>query len=218
MKALDLTGQTFGRLTALRVEHKSRHRGWVCRCQCGNEKWVMTGSLTDGHTRSCGCFDRERRVKHGFAIKGKARPRTYQAWADMIQRCQNANLLSYKNYGGDGIQVCPEWRDFATFLRDMGEAPPGTSLDRIDNDADYAPGNCRWATRREQANNRRTNSVLTAFGKTQTIAQWARELNLCEDTLRHRLTRYGWSAERALTEPVRRKTPATNPATQIAKA
>ena len=203
---LDLTGQKFGRLTALYPEHRGRYYGWVCACDCGTKKWVHASALRTGHTQSCGCKYNESRntcnFKHGHAGADRNTSATYRIWASMLGRCENPRDKGYAKYGGDGIRVCPEWHDFTAFLRDMGECPSGFSLDRRDNDGDYEPSNCRWATRIEQANNTRRNYRITAFGRTQTLSEWSRESGIHKNTLNSRLKRLGWPPERALTEPV----------------
>jgi hypothetical protein len=123
----------------------------------------------------------------------------------MIQRCTNSNYTYYKDYGGRGIKVCDRWlNSFEDFLADMREAPKGLSLDRIDNNGDYTPENCRWATIKEQCNNTRCNHLLTYNGKTQSISQWANELGTKWITLYKRINTYGWSVDRALSTPVQR--------------
>jgi hypothetical protein len=156
---IDLTGQTFGRLTV--VSRSVAQRGnsyWNCRCVCGVERRVSLPNLRSGHVRSCGCLSRESRATrstiHGHARVG-ARTREYSSWHSMVSRCTNPNIEPYAKYGARGIKVCARWLDFVNFLADMGERPPNTSLDRIDNDGNYEPGNCRWATASEQMKNRR---------------------------------------------------------------
>lgn len=127
----------------------------------------------------------------------------HRSWEQMKQRCQDPNCKDYPWYGGRGIKVCDRWQQFVNFHADMGDRPEGMSLDRVDNEGDYEPGNCRWATKFEQKHNRSDNVNLTFAGKTQCLAVWARELGLHFETLRHRLLR-GWSTERTLTTPVRR--------------
>lgn len=154
----DRTGVRYGRLVALSIIPGSR-RGyrWLCRCDCGKETVVDGSHLTTGHTVSCGCLRteqlRKRHTKHGHA--GAERTATYQSWASMRARCLNPDHHDYANYGGRGITVSDTWSDFAVFLADVGTRPRGTSIDRIDNDGNYEPGNVKWSTRLEQNNNRR---------------------------------------------------------------
>lgn len=147
----DITGQHFGRWTALDPDRTDRHgnRRWRCLCDCGTQKVVSGHNLRSGETLSCGCLQLENCTTHGQ--KGS---RTYECWNGMIQRCTNPKKKHYKYYGGRGIAVCERWRKFANFFDDMGERPVGMSLDRYpDNDGNYEPGNCRWATAKEQRHN-----------------------------------------------------------------
>ena len=138
--------------------------------------------------------------KHGCAAREGKNP-TYSCWSAMMQRCLNTQRRNYSNYGGRGITVCAEWRDFRNFLRDMGERPDGKTLDRIDNDGPYAPWNCRWLSFKDQQNNKRTNRLLTAFGRTQTLTQWAEEVGITPSGLSNRIGR-GMAVETALTKPL----------------
>ena len=203
--ALDITGQRFGRLVAVR-ETSDRQCGkvlWEARCDCGATVLVVAGNLRSGNTRSCGCLQRdtvvERNTTHGL----RAHP-VYRTWVNMRDRCANPRNQKYRHYGGRGITVDPRWDDFATFLADVGEKPsPRYTLDRIDNDGPYSPENCRWATQTEQTRNTRRNRVLTLRGVSRPLSAWAEVLGISYNTLHGRITRLGWSVEKALTTPVR---------------
>jgi hypothetical protein len=193
-----IVGDRFGRWTVLATD-KPRHH--LCRCACGTSRVVYDGSLKNGASPSCGCLTLERMTTHGHVVGGKASP-TYSVWAAMIARCKNPNLKAFKNYGGRGITVCERWRlSYEAFLEDMGECPQGLSIERENNDGNYEPGNCRWATRAEQNRNRRGNRLITFRGETHSMIEWTEILPLGLDTLRGRLDKLGWSVERAFTTP-----------------
>lgn len=178
---------------------------WLCRCDCGVERTVAGVYLRRGFTRSCGCLKEDtlakRSTKHGHAHAGSL-SKTYNTWIGMVERCTNEKHVRWDRYGGRGIKVCGRWRDFRNFLADMGEKPDGMTIEREDNDGNYEPGNCKWATRAEQAQNKSSSRILECRGRKQTVAQWSRELGISQPTIATRLQR-GWSEERTLTTPVR---------------
>lgn len=163
---------------------------------------AVGGHLVSGHTKSCGCLKAERDVsakyvKHGNARRNSHTPE-YRAWHGMLSRCTNPNVRNYHSYGGRGIQVCERWQKFENFLADMGARPEGGTLDRIDNDKCYEPGNCRWASTKVQGNNRSTNRLIEHNGRTLTVAQWAEFGGIPLPSFAGRLRR-NWSMDRALT-------------------
>lgn len=152
-------GAVFGKLTVIKeVKKRGRDRRFLLKCECGNEKDIRLQSLRQKRTVSCGCVGREAllksALKHGYNRRGK-RTRIHAVWGAMIQRCNNEKNKSFHNYGGRGIKVCKRWLKFENFLEDMGEPPKGLSIERINNDKGYSLQNCKWATPKEQANNKR---------------------------------------------------------------
>lgn len=189
-----LIGQRFHRLTVEAEAGSNVHkkRLWRCRCDCGATKITTTGQLRSGKTGSCGCYWRETSTTHGHANTP-----TYLAWQAMHGRCRNRGHTAYAYYGGRGISVCERWSGFENFLADMGEMPPGYSLDRIDNEGGYEPGNCRWVTMAEQARNKRNRVEYQHDGIGRSLAEWAEVLGVNQELIRGRLRR-GWTFRDAI--------------------
>lgn len=162
-KNANMIGGVFGRLTVVAAaRNRAGRTTWRCLCACGKTTVAVGKNLRSGRHKSCGCYQRDRareiNTTHGHAPGAQLSP-TYRSWYGMLSRCRNAKSTAFVNYGGRGIVACERWEAFDAFLADMGERPPGTSLDRINNDGNYEPGNCRWATLTEQAQNRRGNRL-----------------------------------------------------------
>lgn len=206
-RPIDISGQRFGRLVAIREAGRTPKGGalWECVCDCGNRCVVRGTCLRSGQTRSCRCFMRDRikdtLTTHGHA--GKTDSCEYRAWAAMINRCENMNDHSWNRYGGRGISVCQRWRQsFVAFLEDVGSRPsPQHSLDRFpDNNGHYEPGNVRWATAKEQTRNRHNNRILEYDGRVQCMAAWAEELGLDYKKFKKRIAA-GWTIEQSMATP-----------------
>jgi hypothetical protein len=201
-RAEDLSGQRFSRLLVLERSEDKKRTAWLCKCDCGNEVIVTSLNLKNGSSNSCGCYQKEKAAAVNFKHGLSSHP-LFDVHYDMLRRCYNSSCKSYKNYGARGINVCDEWRDDVNSFIQWGEKDykPGLQIDRIDNDGNYEPENCRWVSNKENSNNKRTNKYITFKGKIQTQAQWARELDINEETFAGRL-RAGWSEEKAITTPV----------------
>lgn len=213
---IDLAGQVFGRLTVLRLFDKQDGRPrWLCRCQCNTEMVAKSSDLRRSRTRSCGCLigdsNRANKTTHGHAKKGD-RSSEYRSWQGMSDRCYVADHISYPHYGGRGVTVCDRWLfgadgkgGFECFLMDMGPKPtPEHSIDRFpNNDGNYEPGNCRWATDSEQARNRTDTVYVDVDGKAVPLVEVCATRGLPYETILARITRYGWSKGRAISQPVR---------------
>lgn len=202
---MELAGKRFGRLVARKRIKANGKIKWICDCDCGNNKEVFQYNLTSGHTLSCGCLKREIIKSGAHTIHGDSKTRLYGIWKGMRKRCENPNSSNYHKYGERGISVCDEWQNWETF-KDWAISNGYTndmSIDRINNEGNYEPDNCRWATAKEQSNNRRNNRRIEYRGEQKTIAEWSEELGISQYVIEARLN-LGWSVERALTEPIRK--------------
>lgn len=198
MRRLDVTGQIFARLKIQGEGPKKGNDRYVfAECECGSgRKLYRLSHLSSGATRSCGCLLVETNQMQP-KVHQQTKTRAYRAWASMRNRCTNPKVHNYSRYGGRGISICDQWKDFRTFLSDMGQPPPGLSLDRIDLDGNYSPENCRWATASEQAANRHTTRFVVFDGETMPMGRASKLLGLGKLAVSKRLNR-GWSIERAL--------------------
>lgn len=201
---LDLAGQRFGKLLVLIKTEKPTHAKsnsahFLCKCDCGKEKIIRSDSLRTGKSKSCGCgiVEAQKRDPH-YTTHKMSKSRAYKSWGGMIQRCENPNNGQHRNYGARGITVCERWHKFENFLADMGEPPPKHSIDRIANNGNYEPGNCKWATQKEQNNHYRRNIFIEYNGQNKTLLSWTEELHLPYKATWQRLRR-GWSVESAFT-------------------
>lgn len=203
----DYAGQKFGKLTALSLVERTADNNhlWRFLCDCGNQKDARIKNVKSGHTTSCGCAFRamlvERNTTHGMS---RRLSQTYRSWKDMRSRCMNVCDSDYADYGGRGIRVCDQWADFAVFVADVGERPKGKTLDRIDVNGNYEPGNCRWATAKQQANNKRSNHVIEFNGETKTLAQWCEKFAVEPSKVRYRI-KAGWPLELVFSQEDGRK-------------
>ena len=191
----NLQGFRFGSLTVLQLGEKQRPMNgawWLCLCDCGTQKNIPATDMVQGKINSCGCEHAER-IGRASITHGKSKSRTYKLWMAMRNRCDRIN----QDYSCRGIVYDERWKSFENFLEDMGEAPEGLSLDRIDCNGNYHKANCRWATREQQANNTRANVFIEWDGKRQTRSQWEKELGMQPTTLRSRI-KAGWPMERAM--------------------
>lgn len=175
----------------------NRFRVIHCVCRCGTEKDVLLSNITQGKSVSCGCLRAALQTRHSMC-----NTRLYRIWENMIQRCSNPHNTAYSNYGGRGITVCNDWKDYVNFhaWAISNGYQDSLSIDRIDVNGNYDPKNCKWATQSEQSNNKRTSRFVEFNGITQTITQWANELKVPAQRIKYRLE-HGWSVEDALTIP-----------------
>lgn len=207
---INLTGRSFGRLTVTENFKKVKDRThWLCRCKCGKEKWISNSSLGRS-TNSCGCLEQETRnqfgvqaLTHGFSPKSSGFIPEYNIWASMKGRCKIKTDTNYPKYGARGIRVCDSWlNSFENFLADMGRRPSNLhSIERNDYNGNYEPSNCRWATRKEQARNKRNVRLIEFRGETKCLVEWAELLGIASATLSQRF-KNGWTVEEAFTRAV----------------
>ena len=211
---MNLIGQKFGRLTVIQKHPLcyitpstgKRQSRWECRCECGNTTVVVQSQLISGHTRSCGCLQRERSAQ-AHTIHGGRYDRLHSVWANMKNRCNNPNYSEYASYGGRGIRVCEEWdtyppfKDWAMLHGYRDDSPRGVlTLDRIDVNGPYSPDNCRFVDMFEQANNKQNTVLVDYEGQTKTISQWSDELGIKYDWIYYRVRTKGMSLQEALEE------------------
>ena len=194
-------GMKFGRLTVIEETKMRRNgskyyfRAYLCQCSCDGTVIVPSSALTLNRTRSCGCLRKEAAINHNkkYCFKhGMNKTRVHKIWSGMVGRCTNKENVGYPNYGGRGIKVCRRWNSFNNFYKDMGDPPSKRhSLDRINNNGNYTKTNCRWATHKQQANNRRNNVYIKFNNVTKTLAEWATLIGLTAGGLRIRIRKYG---------------------------
>lgn len=195
-RTVDQTGNTFGRWTVIENAGYKKNGGavWKCKCSCGTERDIRAAALVSGESASCGCLQLEISTKHGHRNSPE-----YYVWRGIRSRCNNPRTPNYHRYGGRGISVAEEWNDFSNFLRDVGNRPgPDYSLDRINNDGNYEPGNVRWTTRVVQCRNTSCNRRLTFKGIEMTVSEWAEATGLGRTTIHYRI-KAGWEVEKILT-------------------
>ena len=196
----DLTGQKFGRWSVIELYSRNKNKTniWLCECDCGTIRPGLGMNLRNGESQSCGCLCRERHTTHGMSKSPE-----YRVWRAILDRCLNSSSKAFHNYGERGIEICRRWMIFENFLSDVGRrSGQDYSIERIDNNGGYYPGNVKWATVKEQNKNRRTNRWITFDNKTQIVEDWEREMGFKRHTILDRL-KMGWTESQAITTPVR---------------
>ena len=205
MAYTDITGKKFGRYTALKYVKRNNRNVWMCRCDCGNIRFASGSDLRNGKTKSCGCYIRDwnKKVKK---THGMTNTRIYHTWIGMRRRCYDPTRSGFKLYGGRGITVCDEWNNnfesFYEWAMQNGYTDELT-IDRIDVNGNYEPSICRFATNKQQMNNKTDNHFLTYNGETHTIAEWSEITGIKRETIRVRISKLHWSTDDALTKPAR---------------
>lgn len=200
------SGKRYGRLIVQKFSHigSGNTAYWLCLCDCGTIKTIAGSHLRNSATQSCGCFCKQQsaraKYRHGYTFGGII-PREYKIWVGIRKRCLNPKDEAFKYYGGRGIKICDSWlASFENFFKDMGKSPPGMSINRKNNDGDYCPENCAWATAKEQNNNSRNCHLITFNGITKNVTAWAVEVGIKTRILQWRIYK-GWTIERALQSP-----------------
>lgn len=209
MNKNELKGKRFGKLVAVEAiyDREKKVTLWKCKCDCGNVCFVRANMLVHERTKSCGCLRKDSNIQNK-TTHGMSKTGVYNAWHSMKARCYNPTNHNYSRYGGRGISVCKEWKDtFESFYKwaISNGYRQGLTLDRIDNDGNYCPGNCRWATTKMQNNNRGVSINITYKGKTQNLSEWCKELGLPYIRIWQRLNVYGFTFEEAITEPTHQR-------------
>lgn len=216
MKPIDITGKKFNRLTAIRLHHIEKYNHgtkhfWLYKCDCGNEVVLNKNNVSNGHTQSCGCFQREQTAK-ASSSHNLSRVRLYHIWNGIKARCYNKNNPAYKYYGGRGICICEKWKDdfkaFYDWSMNNGYKEETRksnnynilTIDRIDTNGNYCPENCRFVTAKEQSRNVRTNTLITYNNESRCLSEWAEIFGIDSELLRERLKR-NWSFEKAISTP-----------------
>lgn len=205
----DLTNSKSGKLTVLSIHSRDKHGHikWLCRCNCGNEAIVLSDNLIRNHTTSCGCertrINSEVHKTHGKRYTKNGQSREYTTWCNMLSRCRNPKGEHYSDYGGRGISVCEKWYTFEGFWEDMENGYiPSLTIDRIDVNGNYCKENCRWATIKEQANNRRSNHYVFYCGEKMTLQEACQKREIDYHSVAARL-KLGWNFEKVIETPIR---------------
>lgn len=219
-KRRELKGQKFGRLTVI-CEYTKNNRAkndkniyWICKCECGSEKKVITTStkLINGHTKSCGCYQKYRASICNSSHR-ETKTRLYNIWQGIKRRCNNKNAINYKNYGLRGIKMCTEWENDFMLFKDWAYQNgynANLTIDRIDNDKNYCPSNCIWSDQKYQQNHKRNNRYITYNNQKHTLSEWAQITGLSTSVIDSRLNKLEWSEQKTLTTPLRGKNNVSN--------
>lgn len=214
-RLIDLTAQRFGRYTVIERNGVGANgmAAWLCRCDCGTIKTVIGNNLRQGHVVSCGCYQKEVAVRNGLATKrhGETKTTTYKTWISMKARCFNPSDQAYDKYGGRGITVCERWANsYELFVEDMGKRPRGMSIERINVNGDYEPSNCKWATAKEQARNKRCTLQVIYKGAKMSLSEAAERSGIPYQVLRERKQRLAWPDGRLFAPYTERKRSTAN--------